>query len=206
MKSSTVQELRGDGAVRSAVLGDGQSIQCDLVVAGIGVQPATDVIANSGLEVADGILVDEYLKTSHADIFAAGDVANYQDIIFAKRRRVEHWDNAVSQAQYCARSLIGESSPFKHVPYFFSDVFDLSYEYWGDTSSADRVVHRGDVSSNSFSVWWLHGERLVGAFTMNRPDEERNAAPSWIESGQRVSAARLADTSQPIAATVSSAA
>jgi NADPH-dependent 2,4-dienoyl-CoA reductase/sulfur reductase-like enzyme len=206
IKSMSVTEFRGDGAVNSAVLRDGQNIQCDLVVAGIGVRPAIEVMMNSGLDLGDGILVNEYLQTSHPDIFAAGDVANYQDLLFGKRRRVEHWDNAVSQGQYCARSLMGDRTPFRHVPYFFSDVFDLSYEYWGDSSGADQVVHRGDVSGKSFSVWWLRQQRVVAAFTMNRPDEERNVAPTWIESGQAVLTAKLADASQPIVGASGSAA
>jgi 3-phenylpropionate/trans-cinnamate dioxygenase ferredoxin reductase component len=198
IKSMSVTELRGDRAVSSALLNDGQTVQCDLVVVGIGVQPAIEVVTNSGLEIGDGILVNEYLQTSHPDVFAAGDVANYQDVLFKKRRRVEHWDNAVSHGQYCARSLMGDRTPFIHVPYFFSDVFDLSYEYWGDSSGADQVIHRGDVSSNSFSVWWLQQQRVVAAFTMNRPDEERNVAPKWIESGQKVSSTKLKDVSQPM--------
>jgi 3-phenylpropionate/trans-cinnamate dioxygenase ferredoxin reductase component len=206
VKSVSVTELRDRGVVSSAVLSNGQTIQCDLTVAGIGVEPVTDVVASSGLGIGNGIVVNEYLQTSHPDVFAAGDVANYQDVLFEKRRRVEHWDNAVSQGQYCARSLMGDKSPFKHVPYFFSDVFDLSYEYWGDSSGADQVVHRGDLSTNSFSVWWARQERLLAAFTMNRPDEERNAAPKWIESGQRVSLSKLADAKQPISAASDSAA
>jgi len=198
IKSMSVTEFRGDGAVNSAVLGDKQTIQCDLVVAGIGVQPSVEVVTNSALDVGDGILVNEYLQTNHPGIFAAGDVANYQDLLFGKRRRVEHWDNAVSQGQYCAGSLMGDKTPFRHVPYFFSDVFDLSYEYWGDSSGADRVVHRGDLSSNNCRVGGVRQERVVAVFTMNRPDEERNVAPKWIESRQRVSAARLTDASQPI--------
>jgi NADPH-dependent 2,4-dienoyl-CoA reductase/sulfur reductase-like enzyme len=207
VKSMSVTELRGDGTVSSAVLGDGQSIRCELVVAGIGVQPVIEVVADSGLDIENGILVNEYLQTSDPDVFAAGDVANYQDVLFKKRRRVEHWDNAVSQGQYCAKALMGEKAPFRHVPYFFSDVFDLSYEYWGDSGDADQAVHRGDVSSNSFSAWWLRQQRVVAAFTMNRPDEERDVAPKWIEAGQRVSANTLRDVSQPIvAASVSAAA
>src|ERR1700757_446360 len=198
IKSMSVTEFRGDVAVNSAVLKNGQTVSCDLVVAGIGVQPVIEVVANSGLDLGDGIIVNEYLQTSHPNVFAAGDVANYQDVLFSKRRRVEHWDNAVSQGQYCARSLMGEKTPFRHVPYFFSDVFDLSYEYWGDSADADQVVHRGDMSTNSFSVWWLYQQRVVAAFTMNRPDEERNAAPKWIESGRVVSPKKLADASQSI--------
>ena len=206
IKSTSVTQLQGDGAVKSAVLKDGQTVPCDLVVAGIGVQPSIEILTNSGLDVDNGILVNEYLQTSHPDVFAAGDVANYQDVIFGKRRRVEHWDNAVSQGQYCAGSLMGDTTPFRHVPYFFSDVFDLSYEYWGDSSGADQVLHRGDLSSNSFSVWWMRQQRVVAAFTMNRPDEERNVAPQWIESGQSVSPAKLADESQPVVTAAASAA
>ena len=93
---------------------------------------------------------------------------------------------------------MGERVPFKHVPYFFSDVFDLSYEYWGDASGADQVIHRGDVSSNSFSAWWLQEKRVVAAFAMNRPEEERTTAPAWIESKQTVALPRLADSAQSI--------
>jgi 3-phenylpropionate/trans-cinnamate dioxygenase ferredoxin reductase subunit len=198
VKSATVKQLRGNGIVSSVALADGQSVPCQMVVAGIGVTPLTEVLATSGLEVQDGVMVNEYLRTRHADIYAAGDVASYQDVIFGKRRRVEHWDNAVSQGQYCARALMGDQTPFRHVPYFFSDVFDLSYEYWGDAAGADELIHRGDLASKSFSVWWLQQQRVVAVFTMNRPDEEREAAPKWIEEKRVVSAAKLKDTSAPI--------
>ncbi|HJZ64259.1 MAG TPA: oxidoreductase C-terminal domain-containing protein [Candidatus Acidoferrum sp.] len=104
------------------------------------------------------------------------------------------------------RVAYGDKTPFRHVPYFFSDVFDLSYEYWGDSSGADQVVYRGDLSSNSFSVWWLRQQQVIVAFTMNRPDGERSLALKWIESGQKVSAARLTDVSQPIVTVAAGAA
>ena len=202
VKMATITELRGDGTVRSVVLGDGQTIAAEMVVAGIGVRPATELFANSGIEVADGVMVNEYLETSAPGVLAAGDVANYQDVLFRKRRRVEHWDNAVSQGQYCARALMGERTPFRHVPYFFSDVFDLSYEFWGDPSGADKIIHRGDLSSNSFSVWWLRQSAVVAAFVMNRPDDERDVASKWIESQQIVSVEKLADASSSVLAAV----
>jgi len=197
-KNATVAELRGNETVSSVLLADGQPIACDMVVAGIGVLPVTEMLANSAIDIGDGVMVNEYLETSRPDIFAAGDVANYQDVLFGKRRRVEHWDNAVSQGQYCARALMDERTPFKHVPYFFSDVFDLSYEYWGDSSGADQVVHRGELASKSFSVWWLRQKRLVAAFTMNRPDEERDLAPRWIEAKQTLSASKLEEASRAL--------
>jgi NADPH-dependent 2,4-dienoyl-CoA reductase/sulfur reductase-like enzyme len=198
VKSATVKELRGNGVVSSVALADGESLPCQMVVAGIGVVPATDMLAKSGIEIQNGVLVNECLKTRQADIYAAGDVANYPDVIFGKRRRVEHWDNAVSQGQYCARALMGDGTPFKHVPYFFSDVFDLSYEYWGDASGADEVIHRGDLASRSFSVWWLQQKHVVAVFTLNRPDEEREAAPKWIEEKRVVSREKLEDASARI--------
>ena len=198
VKNAKVVELRGDDAVRAVVLADGQVVDCELVVAGIGVKPATETLANSGLAISDGVVVNEYLKASEPGIYAAGDVAEYYDVLFGKRRRIEHWDNAVSQGQYCARALMGDRTPFVHVPYFFSDVFDLSYEYWGDSSGVDQVIRRGDLSSKSFSVWWLHSKRLVAAFIMNRPEEERQVAPKWIESRQTVSAAMLQDTAHSV--------
>jgi NADPH-dependent 2,4-dienoyl-CoA reductase/sulfur reductase-like enzyme len=198
LKTATIKELRGAGKVESVVLGDGQSIAGDLVVAGIGVEPATEVLTNSGIEVADGVIVNEYLETSAPSASAAGDVANYSNILFQKRRRVEHWDKAVSQGQYCARVLMGDRTPFKNVPYFFSDVFDLSYEFWGDPAGAEETIYRGDLTSNSFSVWWLRQTTVVAVFVMNRPDEERDVAPKWIGSRQVVSAERLADVSHSV--------
>jgi len=80
-----------------------------------------------------------------------------------------------------------------HVPYFFSDVFDLSYELWGDTADASEIAVRGDADSPSFSVWWLKNNCVTAAFVMNRPDEERQVAPEWINSKQKVSLERLSD-------------
>jgi 3-phenylpropionate/trans-cinnamate dioxygenase ferredoxin reductase component len=160
----------------SVGLSNGQKVEADLVVAGIGVAPETNVAEGAGIEAKNGIVVNEFLETSAADVYAAGDVANYQDVLFDKRRRVEHWDNAVKQGQYLARRLSGGAEPFENIPYFFSDVFDLSYEFWGDTAGAERTEYRGDVHSPSFSAWWLKGDRVVGAFAMNRPDAEREEA------------------------------
>ena len=198
-KLASIAEIHGSGAVNSVVLTDGRSVPCDMVVAGIGVLPVTDFLASSGIEVQNGVMVNQYLETNRPGIYAAGDVANYQDVLFGKRRRVEHWDNAVAQGQHCARLLTGEHKEFRHVPYFFSDVFDLSYEFWGDPAGAEETVHRGDLSTGSFSAWWVRGQRVVAAFAMNRPEEEREVAPKWVESRERVSISRLADASHSIA-------
>ena len=201
-KGVSVGRLRGIRQVEAVELTDGSAIPCELVVAGIGAQPVTEFLNGSGIEVNNGVVVNEFLETNAAGIFAAGDIANYPDTLFGKRRRVEHWDNAVSQAQHCAKALMGERAPFVHVPYFFSDVFDLSYEFWGDTADAESVVYRGDTASNSFSAWWSKQSILVAAFAMNRPDDERTAAPAWIESHRKVDTVKLARDSDLHAAAV----
>jgi NADPH-dependent 2,4-dienoyl-CoA reductase/sulfur reductase-like enzyme len=189
MKQTEIAAIEHDATVR---LTNGQAVDYDLLVAGVGVGPVTALAAQAGLAVDNGVVVNEFLETSDPNVLAAGDVANYPDSLFGnKRRRVEHWDNAVSQGQHIARALIGRREPFVHVPYFFSDIFDLSYEFWGDPAQADRIVHRGDLHTSSFSVWWLFHDTLVAAFTMNRPEEERELAPELIRSKQILSAARL---------------
>jgi NADPH-dependent 2,4-dienoyl-CoA reductase/sulfur reductase-like enzyme len=198
LKEARVASLEGKGAVQAVLFGDGKKISCDVVVVGVGAVPVTEPVEKSGVTVENGIVVNEYLEAERAGIYAAGDVANYPDKIFGKRRRVEHWDNAVSQGQHWARVVLGEKEPFVHVPYFFSDVFDLSYELWGDPEGANETVVRGDSNTPSFSVWWLKDNRVVAAFVMNRPDEERQVAPEWIKSRQTVSRERLADKTKSV--------
>jgi len=199
LKRESVVRLEGKDRVSAAVLSSGRKLSCDLVVAGIGATPVSELFTNSGLAVENGVVVNEYLETKQSGIFAAGDVANYPDIIFDKRRRVEHWDNAVSQGQHWAGIVRGDRKPFSHVPYFFSDVFDLSYEMWGDSEGgATHTIARGDLNSSSFSVWWLKQGRLVSVFAMNRPDEERQAAPEWVKAKQVVAPERLGDNNRAV--------
>lgn len=197
LKNESVASLQGGERIDVSLL-SGRKISCDMVVAGVGAAPVTDLFAKSGLAIENGIAVNEYLETNQPRISAAGDVANYVDKVFDKRRRVEHWDNAVSQGQHWASIIFGERRPFLHVPYFFSDVFDLSYELWGDSEGATQTIARGDLSSSSFSIWWLKRDCLIAAFVMNRPDEERQFAPEWIKSKQILSADRLKDHNRPI--------
>ena len=198
VRQAQVTGFEGETRVGKVVLSSGEKIDTDLVVAGIGVEPVTDFLNGSGIKVDNGIWVNEFLETEVPEIYAAGDVANYNDTLFEKRRRTEHWDNAVLQGQFLAHTLLGERVPFVHVPYFFSDEFDLSYEFWGDTAGADEIVHRGDVEGGAFSTWWLREGRVVAAFVMNRPDEERDVAPVWIEKRKELTTLQLLNEKQSL--------
>ncbi|HVK01870.1 MAG TPA: FAD-dependent oxidoreductase [Armatimonadaceae bacterium] len=192
----------GDKRVTGVVLDSGRELPADLVVAGVGVAPNVALFEHGALAVdrREGIRVNEYLETSVPDVYAAGDATNYRDVLFDKQRHVEHWDNAVEGGKHAAAVMAGKREPFVHVPYFFSDEFDLSWEFWGDADGSDRVVYRGDVDSAKFSAWWLKEKRLVAAFVMNRPDDERDAAPAWIQSRHAPDPALLEDAGKPLPA------
>jgi NADPH-dependent 2,4-dienoyl-CoA reductase/sulfur reductase-like enzyme len=183
-----IEAFLGDGRVTHVKLKSGRELPADLVVCGIGVTPNSALFNANKLEMKDGgILVNRFLETNLPDVFAAGDITYYRDIIYGRLKHVEHWDNAVQQGRHAARAMLGIREPFEHVPYFFSDVFDLSYEFWGDTKDATQTIFRGNVENGSFSTWWL-GEngRLLAAFVMNRPEEERENASKWIKSGAKL--------------------
>ena len=179
-KSDTVVALTHTNRECQVVLDSGQQVPTDFVVAGIGVTPTVDLFHRTALDTSDGIRVNAFLETSVPGVWAAGDVANYPDPIFHRRMRVEHWDNAVEQGRVAMRNMMGKCQPFIHVPYFFSDVFDLSYEFWGNADGHDQVVYRGQMHHKQLSVWWLKKHTLCAALIMNRPEEERTVAPRWI--------------------------
>ncbi len=179
-KSDTVVALTHTNRECQVVLDSGQQVPTDFVVAGIGVTPTVDLFHRTALNTSDGIRVNAFLETSVPGVWAAGDVANYPDPIFHRRMRVEHWDNAVEQGRVAMRNMMGKCQPFIHVPYFFSDVFDLSYEFWGNADGHDQVVYRGQRHHKQLSVWWLKKHTLCAALIMNRPEEERTVAPRWI--------------------------
>jgi len=180
MKSEKVVALTQKNHECQVVLASGKQVPADFVVAGIGAMPSMELFQRTLLNTDDGIKVNKFLETIIPGVWAAGDVTNYPDQIFHRRMRVEHWDNAVEQGRVAMRNMMGKLQPYIHVPYFFSDAFDLSYEFWGDADGHDQVVYRGRMDQKQISVWWLKNQRLCAALIMNRPEEERAVAPRWI--------------------------
>ncbi|MDX9973590.1 MAG: FAD/NAD(P)-binding oxidoreductase [FCB group bacterium] len=189
--NSHVTELTGAETVEAVVHGTGEPLPAGFVVAGIGVEPVVDLYRSAGLLAGDGVGVNEYLETKAPDVFAAGDIAVFPDSLDGHPRRLDHWDNAMQQGRHAARNMLEQKTPYEHIPYFFSDVFDLSWEFWGETDGADRIVYRGDVEGGSFSAWWLSRDRLLGAFVLNRPEAERELAPRWIRERKEFSPGEL---------------
>ena len=162
-----VEALEGDTAVERVRTTDGRTLECDFVVAGVGVQPRTQLAAQATLAVDNGILVDEHLRTSVPDVLAAGDVANAHHPHYGERIRVEHWANALYQGPVAARSMLGQAAVYDRLPYFFSDQYDVGMEYSGYARRWDRVVLRGDPATREFVAFWVAGDRVLAGMNVN---------------------------------------
>jgi NADPH-dependent 2,4-dienoyl-CoA reductase/sulfur reductase-like enzyme len=165
--SEMVTELRGEGHVSSIVLKSGGELPCDFVCIGVGIRPNVELARAAGLTVDNGIVVDEFLRTSHPDVYAAGDVANYPDNVFQKRRRVEHWGHAEYCGQVAGRNMAGEESPYNFLTYVWSDIFDLRLEFAGDETESDTVLRRGRFEDNRFTVLYMKDGLLTAYFAVN---------------------------------------
>jgi 3-phenylpropionate/trans-cinnamate dioxygenase ferredoxin reductase subunit len=172
-----VTELHGHGGrVSSVRLDDGSDVAADLVLVGVGIAPNSDLAEKAGLEVDNGITVDEHLRTSHPDIYAAGDVANAYHPQLQQHIRVEHWANARRQGLVAAQAMLGQDVVYDRLPYFFSDQYDMGMEYTGYVGAAghDEVVFRGDPHGGEFLAFWLSGGRVLAGMNVNTWDVADN--------------------------------
>ncbi|MFD9125942.1 NAD(P)/FAD-dependent oxidoreductase [Kitasatospora sp. NPDC059571] len=186
-----------EGGVR---LGDGSLVPADTVVAGVGISPNTELAGAAGLAVDNGVRTDEHLRTSHPDVFAAGDVANAFHPLFGRPIRVEHWANALNQPATAAKSMLGQDAVYDRVPYFFTDQYDLGMEYTGyvEPGGYDRVVFRGDVPGREFIAFWTSGGRVLAGMNVNVWDVV-DPIRELVRSGRPVDEGRLADPAVPLA-------
>ena len=158
----------------------GKILPCDLALVATGVAPEVGFLQGSGIEVNDGIVVDRYLQTNLPDIFAAGDVANFFDPVFNVRRRIEHWDNAIKQGRLAAKNMLGQRSPYDEVSYFFCDVFDITFDFFGYPEIADKKIARGSLDDRSFALFYLKEEVPRALFSLDRPAQETKAVEALI--------------------------
>ena len=195
-----VKEFSGRTRVEGVITSSGEIVLCDIVAIGIGVHPEIGFLRNSGIDVDDGILVNQYLETNRPGIYAAGDVANFYDPIARTRSRVEHWDNAIKQGRIAAWNMLGERQSWRTVSYFFSDVFDLTFNVVGSTEKAGEHIIRGSVEDRSFSVLYLGKNRLHGAFLLEQSFVEAKAAGALIANRCDLAAAKakLPDSRFPL--------
>jgi 3-phenylpropionate/trans-cinnamate dioxygenase ferredoxin reductase subunit len=172
---------------------DGSNFDADVVVAGIGIVPNVELADAAGLRCENGIVVDEYCRTSQAHIYSAGDCTNHPSARYGYRVRLESVDNAVEQARVAAASLCGKSQPHAHTPWFWSDQYDVKLQTAGLLQGHDVEVVRGDATSMQFSVWYLKGDELLAVDAINRP-ADFILAKRWIAERKRLNADLLTNT------------
>jgi 3-phenylpropionate/trans-cinnamate dioxygenase ferredoxin reductase subunit len=195
-----VAEITGSNGIADGVrLADGSRVEADVIVAGIGITPNSQLAVEAGLETGNGIVVDARLRSSDPDIYAAGDVANAFHPLLGKHIRVDHWYNALHQPQTAAKSMLGQDVAYDRVPYFYTDQYDLGMEYSGyvEPDGYDEVVFRGDVPRREFIAFWLSDGRVLAGMNVNIWDVNE-AIRELIRAGQPVDKDALRDPEIPL--------
>jgi 3-phenylpropionate/trans-cinnamate dioxygenase ferredoxin reductase subunit len=190
-----VAEITGsNGRASGVLLADGSRIEADVVIAGVGITPNSQLASTAGLETSNGILVDAQLRSSSPDIYAAGDVASAFHPLLGKHVRVEHWANALHQPQAAARAMLGQDVAYDRVPYFFTDQYDLGMEYSGyvEPGGYDEVIFRGDPGRREFIAFWLSGGQVLAGMNVNVWDVN-DAIQGLVRDGRPVDKDALQD-------------
>jgi 3-phenylpropionate/trans-cinnamate dioxygenase ferredoxin reductase subunit len=171
-----VQAFEGEkNAVRRVVTVSGRSVECDFAVVGLGIEPNVDVVAGTGVEVDNGIVVDERCRTSVEGIFAAGDVASHWHPIFRERVRVEHWLNAIEQGAAAARSMLGQEVVYEELHWFWSDQYDANVQYAGHHREWDELVVRGSIEERRFVAFYVKDGIPLAAAAINQGRDLRRS-------------------------------
>lgn len=176
-------------------------LECGLLLVALGMRPNTEGVAapGSGIEVGNGIVVDEFCRTSAPDVFAAGDVAEQFNPLFGRRLHVEHFDNAVRQGRRAALNMLGRGQPGGEPLWFWSDQYDCNLQSVGDLAYADEVVVRGRPDEGAFSVFYLRRGTVRAVLALNRP-RDVVAGRRLVAAGARLTAAELRDPSTDLRA------
>jgi 3-phenylpropionate/trans-cinnamate dioxygenase ferredoxin reductase subunit len=194
-----VDAVEGEESIARIRTASGRTVECDFAVIGVGVVPRVDLAHAAGLEIDNGIVVSDQLRTSAENVFAAGDVANAWHPFYEQHIRIEHWSNALNHGPAAARAMLGQAVSYDRIPYFFSDQYDVGMEYSGYATEWDEVVFRGDRQAGEFIAFWLRDDRVVAGMNVNVWDVQEHIR-ALITSRQAVDVAALRDGDTPLEA------
>lgn len=178
-----------DGRVAGVETKTGKQVLGDFIAVGIGIKPNIELAQAAGIPVDNGIIVDERLQVDNMGVYAAGDVARFYSAVFGKHLRVEHYDVAVKHGQVAGANMAGAQERFTELPYFFSFMFKLRTEVWGDATQRELVVRRGPLQlsdKGGFAQFYMNGGRIQAYLSVNRPIKEAEAAQRLILSRRAI--------------------
>jgi 3-phenylpropionate/trans-cinnamate dioxygenase ferredoxin reductase subunit len=190
--STTVAALRGRKRVKYVETGEGEEIPADLVIIGVGILPNTEIAEQAGLDISNGIVVDDRCQTSDPNIYAVGDCTSHPNDIYGRRLRLESVHNAVEQAKTAASNLCGRETRYSDVPWFWSDQYDLKLQIAGLSEGYDDVVIRGNPADRSFACVYLRKGRLIAIDAVNAPRDFVHSK-ALIAAQALISTDKLAD-------------
>lgn len=192
LAGETVTAIEGHGGHSHVAIGDGSSLEADAVVAGLGIEPAADLAQTAGLRVADGIVVDVHGRAEgRTDVFAAGDVARFPVPALGRDTRVEHEDHAVSHGKSVGANMAGADERYDHLPFFYSDLFDLGYEAVGEVDSRHETLAEWKEPNRSGVVCYADGEHRPRGFLLWDVWGRVDAARELIRAGEPVGTGEL---------------
>jgi 3-phenylpropionate/trans-cinnamate dioxygenase ferredoxin reductase subunit len=191
--NTSVTAFTGEGRVQAVACGE-RTFPADLVIVGVGILPDVTLAAAAGLRCDNGLWVDEQCRTSDPNVFAAGDCTNHPSVRYGRRVRLESVDNAVEQAKTAASNMCGKPARHEHVPWFWSDQYDVKLQIAGLSEGYDQTVARGDPGSGSFALYYLAQGELLAVDAVNSMKDFMNGK-KWIAEHKHPDIARLADTS-----------
>lgn len=188
-----VGAFRGRGRVDSVETRTGQTLTARFAVVGIGVAPVTDFLAGSGIEIDNGVVVDEHFRASAPDVFAVGDVASFRDPLYG-RRRIEHWSNANYQGTEVGKVLAGADGGYSTVSTFFTEIFGVVLKVFGDLGAHDDHYVRGSLADGELLAFYVRGGELLATLVIGQDEETENRLKELLARRARpVAPARLAD-------------
>jgi 3-phenylpropionate/trans-cinnamate dioxygenase ferredoxin reductase subunit len=186
-----VEALEGSARVASVVCSDG-AVAADLVIVGIGIEPNVELAAEAGLTCDNGIVVDEFTRTSDPNIHAAGDCSNHPNALLGARMRLESVQNAIDQARAAASNLAGKARAYTELPWFWSNQYDMRLQIAGLSQGHDATLMRGSPPAGAFSVMYLRAGKLIAVDTVNAP-RDHLAIRKLLAAGGEVDAERFVD-------------
>jgi 3-phenylpropionate/trans-cinnamate dioxygenase ferredoxin reductase component len=192
-----VHALQGDPEVDTVVLSDGARLPIDLLIVGIGIIPNTELAGTADLEIANGIVVDAATRTADPAIYAIGDCSSHDNTFLNRRVRLESVPNASEQARVCAAAICSKPVPHGAVPWFWSDQYDLKLQMVGLSEGYDQIAIRGDLSKESFCVFYLKDGVVISVDAVNRPAEFM-VSKKLVAERISATAARLTDETGPL--------
>jgi NADPH-dependent 2,4-dienoyl-CoA reductase/sulfur reductase-like enzyme len=177
-----VEAFHGNGRLEAVTTKNGRRVDADMAVVGIGVAPVTDFLEGSGIELDNGILVNERFETNVPDVYAVGDVANFFDPLFQRRRRIEHWSNANYQGTEVGKVLAGADGGYDKVSDFFTEIFGITVKVFGDARRDAQVMVHGSLAEGMYALYGDDNGEVIGALSIGQPDEIEELLKQQIRS------------------------